>query len=101
MNKTPKSDQLRAMREARHADTNRGLRVSPPAPRNPDDEAGDGVMLESIAHPPGLIDDIADAIQSGKLSLKKRGRPRKTEDGFDKAAWQREYMRKKRAKEGK
>jgi hypothetical protein len=29
----------------------------------------------SVAHPPGLIEKMAEAIQSGKLSLK-RGRPR-------------------------
>ncbi len=29
----------------------------------------------------------------------RRGRPRKSEAGFDKAAWQREYMRNKRAAE--
>lgn len=36
-------------------------------PRHPD-----GVMLTSIEHPPGLIDALADAIRSGKLSLKRR-----------------------------
>jgi hypothetical protein len=29
----------------------------------------DGVALTSMAHPPGLIDDLADAIRSGKLRL--------------------------------
>lgn len=28
---------------------------------------GDGIALTSMAHPPGLIDKIADAIRSGKL----------------------------------
>ena len=28
---------------------------------------GDGVALTSMAHPPGLIDEIAGAIRSGKL----------------------------------
>jgi hypothetical protein len=31
---------------------------------------GDGVALTTIAHPPGLIDAMAEAIRSGKLSLK-------------------------------
>ena len=30
----------------------------------------DGVALKTIEHPPGLIDEIAGAIRSGKLSLK-------------------------------
>ena len=39
-------------------------------------------------------------IANDVASKPKRGRPRKTEAGFDKAAWQRDYMRKRRA-EGK
>jgi glutamate-1-semialdehyde 2,1-aminomutase/spore coat polysaccharide biosynthesis protein SpsF len=30
---------------------------------------GDGVALTSMEHPPGLIDEIADAIRSGKLKM--------------------------------
>jgi hypothetical protein len=67
---------------------------------NKSKSADDGIEFQSMAHPPGLIDELANAIMSGKLSLKKRGRPRKTGEGFDKAAWQRDYMRKRRA-EGK
>jgi hypothetical protein len=59
---------------------------------------GDGVALQSMAHPPGLIEKMAEAITAGKLSLNKRGRPRKTEAGFDKTEWQRDYMRKRREK---
>ena len=35
--------------------------------RLPSKEADDGIALTSIEHPPGLIDDIAAAIRSGKL----------------------------------
>jgi hypothetical protein len=50
-----------------------GLRVkSLPKPKG--EPVGDGVALTSIQHPPGLIEKMADALSSGKLSLK-RGRP--------------------------
>ena len=32
---------------------------------------GDGVTLQSMAHPDGLIEQVADAIKSGKLKLTK------------------------------
>lgn len=45
-----------------------GLRIkSKPKSIEP---SGDGIALTSMAHPPGLIDEIAGAIRSGKLSLK-------------------------------
>lgn len=31
----------------------------------------DGVALNSISHPPGLIDNLAAAIRDGRLSLKR------------------------------
>lgn len=64
--------------------------------------ADDGVALMSIAHPLGLIDKIADAIKDGRLALvrtpKKKRAPRGT---FDRTAYQRELMRKRRQKEAK
>lgn len=84
-----KLDQLKALGAAK-----RGLRVPPLKSHGP---VGDGVALTSIAHPPGLIDEIAGAIQSGKLSLK-RGRPKITaprpwdSEGMSRRTW---YRRKK------
>jgi hypothetical protein len=68
-----------------------------PAPKSIE-PTSDGIALQSIPHPPGLIEKMAEAITAGKLSLNKRGRPRKTEAGFDKTEWQRDYMRKRREK---
>ena len=57
--------------------------------------SGDGVALTSMAHPPGLIDQMAEAIKSGKLSLK-RGRPKITEQrpweaaGISRRTWYRQ-----------
>jgi hypothetical protein len=42
--------------------------------------------------------DVVYDTRDVDAALKKRGRPRKTPEGFDKAEWQREYMRKRRAK---
>jgi hypothetical protein len=72
-----------------------GIKAGPP-------EDPDGVSLTSMAHPPGLIDQMAEAIKGGKLSLK-RGRPKKGEvrdkpweaDGISKAQW---YRRQKESK---
>ena len=36
-------------------------------------DVGDGIALTSMEHPPGLIDKMADAIRSGKLSLNQNG----------------------------
>lgn len=70
-----KTDALRAMREANWAKRNKssGLRIS--SRLKGKTASGDGVALKSMAHPPGLIDAMAEAIKSGKLSLKP-GRPR-------------------------
>lgn len=54
----------------------KGLRILARA-KKPSEPIGDGVALMSMAHPSGLIDKIAEAISSGKLSLK-RGRPKVT-----------------------
>lgn len=40
---------------------------------------GDGIALTSIAHPPGLIEAMAEAILDGRLDLAK-GAPRKKPD---------------------
>ena len=37
-------------------------------------DAGDGLPLNSLEHPPGLIDDLADAIRSGKLDHRRPNR---------------------------
>jgi hypothetical protein len=58
---------------------------------------GDGIALTSIAHPPGLINKIADAIRTGKLPATP------TKPKFDRAEYHRnymrDYMRKRRKKE--
>ena len=74
-----KLDQLKALGDAKRAarEPSKGLRILSRAKEKSAEPAGDGVALTSMAHPPGLIDKIADAIKSGKLSLKRgRGRPK-------------------------
>jgi hypothetical protein len=44
-------------------------------PRQGGKQVGDGVALKSMAHPPGAIEKMAEAIRSGKLNAK-RGRPK-------------------------
>jgi hypothetical protein len=57
----------------------RGLRIESRDVKS-NQPIGEGVALTSMAHPPALIDKIADAIRSGKLTTKpnklKRGRPK-------------------------
>jgi hypothetical protein len=67
-----KLDDLKRLREAKQS---RGLRIeSRPKKHGP---IGDGIALTSMKSPPGLTEAIAEAIVSGKLSLKsKKGRPR-------------------------
>jgi hypothetical protein len=48
---------------------NKGLRIKS---REPSKSVGDGVALKSVAHPPGAIEKLAEAIVSGKLPLKRK-----------------------------
>jgi hypothetical protein len=98
-----KLDQLKALGDAKRAartTPSKGLRILTRAKPKPAETVGDGVALTSIAHPPGLIDKIADAIKSGKLSLKRgRGRPKVTgprpweTEGVSKTTYYRERRR--------
>jgi hypothetical protein len=91
--KTPKSDQIRAMREANYAEQQKAVRRCFKAcvvlrikkPMEPAPKAG----VPSKA----ILQQLADDVKP------KRGRPRKTQEGFDKAEWQRDYMRKLRAQQ--
>ena len=96
---------LARAREAKEAPAkSKGLRIlsRPNSLPQPVEPLGDGIALTSIAHPPGLIEKMADAIRSGKLSLK-RGRPKITEprpwetEGVSK----RTYYRRRQAKAAK
>jgi hypothetical protein len=86
----------------------KGLRILSRAKPKSIEPIGDGVALTSMAHPPGLIDKIADAIKSGKLSLKRgRGRPKVTgprpweTDGVSKRTYYRRRLAEQRSKEQK
>ena len=65
-----KLDQIKALGDAKRVSRTavvkpRGLRIKPkPQSVEP---SGDGIALTSIAHPPELIEKMADAIRSGKL----------------------------------
>jgi hypothetical protein len=102
MAKTPKSDQQRALREAkferdqahrrRVADT---IIITPPQPRSgaislEPHFIGSAIFSEDGVH----IFEIEDP---KPLQTKRRGRPRQSEKGFDKTSYQRELMRKRRA----
>jgi hypothetical protein len=85
-------------RETQHVGgaAHRGRRGAGVAPSPPDAPKRDGISLKSVAHPPGLIDQMAEAIRSGKLSTKKSRAPA---GSFDRKAYQREYMRNRRRAE--
>ena len=96
-----KLDDLKRLGEAKRE----GLRLkSRPKSKEP---VGDGVKLTSMAHPPGLIEAMADAIKSGKLdpTKPKRGRPRIGEKrdqpwiaaGMSRTTW---YRRQKELRHG-
>jgi hypothetical protein len=102
MTKTPKSDQQRALREAkferdqahrrRVADT---IIITPPQPHSGEISLephfiGSAIFSEDGVH----IFEIEDP---KPLQMKRRGRPRQSEEGFDKSTYQRDYMRKRRA----
>lgn len=105
MSKTPKSDQLRQLREAkfereraeRYRSTN-AIIVTPVQPPNDSGEMslephfiGSAVVSEDGIH-------IFHVEDPKPLQAKRRGRPRKSDEGFDKPTYMRNYMRKRRAK---
>jgi len=71
----PKPDPIEDVARERDAAPSKGLRIKSVSKSRSAEAIGDGVALTSMAHPDGLIDKMADAIKSGKLTLK-RGRPR-------------------------
>ncbi len=81
MSKTPKSDQLRALREANYERAQQE--------RSQPSKIVEG-LRQAVEHAQGKRECKTTAI------VVKHGRPRKTEAGFDKTAYQRDYMRKRR-----
>ena len=85
-----KLDQIRALREAQYRErVNLVEQQAFPAPILRDRECNAPV--------PAGQSDLSSPQRLRAIKHSNRGRPRKTSDGFDKAAYQREYMRKRRA----
>lgn len=89
-----KLDQIRALREARHKE-HVSRPKQPIIPKAVIEEFEDTTPSVSVGVP-----STPEQQKKNAAKRAQRGRPRKTEEGFDKATWQREYMRKRRA-EGK
>ena len=85
-----KVDQIRALREARYKEQSAPVK-QPKIPK---------VVIDEFERLPSVtvgVPSTPEQQRENAVKRVKRGRPRKTDEGFDRPAYMRDYMRKRRA----